>query len=102
MANMQDRLSRISKRAEKKRDLVMSVMERAGLKKLSAADFTASLRPSRPPLLVTDEEAIPARFWKPQPEKLDRQGLIAALSSGRQVPGAVLGNTPMTIAVRVR
>ncbi len=34
MANMQDRLLRISKRADKKRELVTSVMEQADLKKL--------------------------------------------------------------------
>ncbi len=100
--DMQDRLSRISKRSDKKRALVTSVMERAGLKKLAEPDFTVSLRPSRPPLLVDDETAIPAAFWNPQPPKLDRQALIGALSAGQGVPGAVLGNAPMTIAIRTK
>ena len=102
MAEMQSRLSRIDARAEKKRELVASVMERAALKKLSEPDFTVSLRPSRPPLLVTDEDVIPEDFWKPQPSRLDRQALIAALNSGQQIPGAMFGNTPMTIAVRTK
>ena len=80
--DMQDRLSRISKRAEKKRELVTSVMEQADLKKLAEADFTVSLRSSSAPLVVTEEESIPEPFWKPQSPKLDRQGLIAALKSG--------------------
>ena len=102
MADMQDRLSRISKRAEKKRELVASVMEQADLKKLAEADFTVSLRSSSAPLVVTEEESIPEPFWKPQAPKLDRQGLIAALKSGGQVPGAVLGNPRMTIAIRTK
>ena len=53
--DMQDRLSRISKRADKKRELVTSVMEQADLKKLAEADFTVSLRSSSAPLVVTEE-----------------------------------------------
>ncbi len=102
MADMQDRLSRISKRAEKKREIVTSVMEQADLKKLAEADFTVSLRASSAPLVVTEEESIPEPYWKPQAPKLDRQGLIAALKSGEHVPGAVLGNPRMAIAIRTK
>ncbi len=102
IGHMRDRLSRLEERARKKRELVTSVMERAGYRKLTEPDFTVSLRPSRAPLVVTDEAAVPAEFWKPQPAKLDRQGLIATLSSGREVPGALLGNPPMTISVRTK
>jgi hypothetical protein len=75
-------------------------MERADLRKLTEPDFTVSLRPTPPPLVVTEETAIPATYWKPQPPKLDRKSLISALNSGIQVSGAILGNGGMTIAVR--
>ncbi len=102
VADMQDRLSRISKRGEKKRELVTSVMEQADLKKLAEADFTVSLRSTSAPLVVTEEGSIPEPFWKPQAPKLDRQGLITALKSGEQVSGVVLGNPRMTIAIRTK
>ncbi len=102
VADMQDRLSRISKRADKKRELVTSVMEQADLKKLAEVEFTVSLRSSSAPLVVTEEGSIPEPFWKPQAPKLDRQGLIAAIKSGGQVPGVVLGNPRMTIAIRTK
>ncbi len=102
IGDMQTRLARIEDRARKKRDLVCSVMERADVRKLTEPDLTVSLRPSRAPLVLTDEEAIPAGYWKAQAPKLDRQGLIAALSAGRDVPGAILGNPPMTISVRTK
>ena len=92
MADMQERLSRLEERARKKRELVTSVMAQADLKRLLEPDFTVSLRPSRPPLMIIDEGAIPGDFWRPQAAKLDRQGLISALSGGRDIPGAVLGN----------
>ena len=102
VADMQDRLSRISKRADKKREIVTSVMEQADLKKLAEADFTVSLRASSAPLVVTEEGTIPEPYWRPQAPKLDRQGLIAALKSGEEIPGAVLGNPRMAIAIRTK
>jgi hypothetical protein len=102
MADMQERYSRFEERARKKRELVCTVMEEAELKKLTEPDFTVSLRPSRAPLMIIDEAAIPGDYWKPQPAKLDRMGLISALSNGRDIAGAVLGNPPMTIAVRTK
>jgi hypothetical protein len=102
IGEMQARLSRIEERARKKRDLVCAVMERADVRKLMEPDLTVSLRPSRAPLVVTDEEVIPEGYWKAQAPKLDRQGLFAALSAGRDVPGALLGNAPMTISVRTK
>ncbi len=102
MSDMQERCGRFEERARKKRELVCTVMEEAELQKLMEPDFTVSLRPARAPLMIIDEEAIPGDYWKPQPAKLDRMGLISALSNGRDIAGAVLGNPPMTIAVRTK
>ncbi len=102
MSDMQERCARFDERARKKRELVCTVMEEADLKKLVEPDFTVSLRPSRAPLTIIDEAAIPGDYWKPQPAKLDRMGLISALSNGRDIAGAVLGNPPMTISVRTK
>ncbi len=102
MSDMQERCARLEERARKKRELVCTVMEEADLKKLVEPDFTVSLRPSRAPLMIIDEAAIPGDYWRPQPAQLDRMGLISALSNGRDIPGAVLGNPPMTIAVRTK
>ncbi len=100
--DMQERLARFEQRAEKKKEITTSVLERAGIKKLTEPDFTLSLRPTPSPLVVTDEKEIPSQFWKPQPAKLDRQGLIDALKTNREVPGALLGNARMTISVRTK
>ena len=102
VSDMQERLGRIEGRAEKKRALIASVMERADMRKLSEPDFTVSLRPTPCPLVITAEADIPEAYWKPQPPKLDRKALLAALNSGECVPGASLGNGGITIAVRTR
>jgi hypothetical protein len=102
LVQMQERLSRIEGRADKKRTLVASVMERADLRKITDPEFTASLRPTPPPLVITAESDIPSTYWKPQAPKLDRGSLLAALKAGQSVPGATLGNGGVTIAVRTR
>jgi Siphovirus Gp157 len=100
--DMQERFTRLETRADKKRALVASVMERADIKKLTEPDFTASLRQVSPGLVVIDEREIPELFWRPQPPKLDRKSLLAALNAGQAVPGATLGNGSTTITVRTR
>jgi hypothetical protein len=102
IGDMQERLSRIELRADKKRELVTGVMERADIKKLAEPDFTASLRTVPPSVVVVDEGQIPIDYWKPQSPKLDRQGISAALKSGAAVPGATLSNPQMILSVRTK
>jgi hypothetical protein len=98
IGDMQERLSRIEIRVEKKRETITGVMEKADLKKLEQPDFTASLRAVAPGLVVCDEGLIPAEYWKPQPAELDKRGLLAALNGGASVPGAGLGNGGTTLS----
>ncbi len=102
IAEMEARVGRFERRAEKKRQLATSIMEQADIRKISEPDFTASLRRGLPPLLIVDEVRIPVEFWKPQPAKLDRQRLLAMLKAGEDVPGAVLGQAGCSLVVRTR
>jgi hypothetical protein len=102
ISDMQARLARFEERADKKKEVITHVMDRAALKKITEADFTLSLRPTGPPLVIVDEKQIPDDFWRPQPAKLDRTGLTAALKTGKDVPGAMLGNGGVTISVRTK
>ena len=102
LSDMQERMTRLQRRADRKRELVTSTMIEADLKKLTESDFTVSLRSSPPPLQVIEESSIPKKFWRPQPPKLDRKKLIDWLKGGNEIPGAVLGNDGFTIAVRTK
>ena len=97
---MNDRLGRLRDRANKKKDIVADAMDRAGIKKIEAPEFTISCRRTTPPLLVDDESAVPEKYWNPQPAKLDRMALIGALKAGESISGAILGNGGITISVR--
>ncbi|MDA0740110.1 MAG: siphovirus Gp157 family protein [Nitrospirae bacterium] len=85
-----------------KRELVTTVMDRAGIKKIAESDFTASLRQTPRPLVISDDREIPETYWKMQDPKLDRNKLIADLKSDATIPGACLGNGGVTVSVRVQ
>jgi hypothetical protein len=102
IGDMQARLSRTEARVEKKRATITAVMEKADIKKLEQPDFTASLRAVPPGLMVADETLIPADYWKPQPAKLDKRGLLVALNAGTSIAGVGLGNGGTTLSVRTK
>jgi len=97
---MQDRLSRLAERAAKRRQIVRDVMAETDIKKLTAPDFTASLRAGTISLAVTDETRIPAHFWEPQAPRLMRQELLAELKRGGAVAGVSLSNPEPVLSVR--
>jgi hypothetical protein len=102
IGDMQERLSRLRTRQEKKRTLVRWAMEKAGLERHHAADFSLFLRSSPPHLEIDDEEMIPGEFFLPQPARLDRAGLTAALKRGDPVTGAHLAPSERSLSVRVK
>ena len=78
-------------------------MSEAEIPKLTVADFTASLRHGAPTLEVVEPRTkIPAAYWKPQPPKLDRQGLLAALKAGTAIEGAALAPPHLQLSVRTK
>ena len=99
---MQERHARFEDRVTKKRELVTTVMDRAGITKIAESDFTASLRQTPRPLVISDDREIPETYWKTQDPKLDRNKLIADLKSDETIPGACLGNGGVTVSVRVQ
>jgi hypothetical protein len=102
LAEMKARAQRLGDRAEKKRALALRAMTDAEIQSLLVPDFTASLRRAAPALEVVAEETIPDAYWKPQPAKLDRQTLLAALKSGIQIDGATLAPPQLQLSVRTK
>ena len=97
---MQARLGRIEERAAKRRQLARDAMLETDLKKLTAPDFTASLRAGMPSLAVLNDKQIPETYWEPQPARLKRQELLAELKRGSAIPGVGLSNAEPVLSVR--
>jgi hypothetical protein len=102
IAEMQERLERLQERAAKRRQVVKDTMVELDLKKLTAPDFTASIRPGMPALLVIDEAAVPSIYWEPREPRLDRQGLLAELKQGAEITGVTLSNPEPVLSVRTK
>ena len=102
LSDMKARLERLKTRATRKRQLALEAMSEADIRKLEEADFTASLRQGAPALEVVAEDKIPVAYWKPQPAKLDRQGLLAALKNGVDIDGVALAAPALQLSVRTK
>ena len=102
VAEMEDRLARLQDRAAKRRQIAKDVMVELDLKKLTAPDFTASIRPGMPALMVIDEAAVPSIYWEPREPRLNRQGLVTDLKQGAEITGVSLSNPEPVLSVRTK
>jgi hypothetical protein len=102
IGEMQGRLERLEDRSSKRRQIARDVMTEIELKKIVAPDFTVSVRPGSPALVVVDEKVIPASFFEPREPRLNRQALLAELKGGAAIAGAELSNPTPVLSVRIR
>jgi len=102
IAEMQERLGRLQHCAEKRRQIAKDVMIELEIKKITAPDFTVSIRPGMASLLVLDEAAVPSIYWQPVAPKLNRQGLLNELKEGAEIKGVALSNPEPVLSVRTR
>ena len=102
IAEMLARRDRLQDRAAKRWQIAKEVMVELDLKKLAAPDFTASIRPGMPALMVIDEAAVPSIYWEPREPRLDRQGLANDLKQGAEITGVALSNPEPVLSVRTK
>lgn len=99
---MKERQVRLETRADDKRSFALKVMQEAGLPRVEAPDFTASLSATQPSVKIIDEKLIPEKFLEPQPPKLKKAEIKEALKNGQEVLGAILSNGGQTLKVSTR
>lgn len=102
IAEMQDRLERLQDCAAKRRKIAKEVMVELDIKKITAPDFTISVRPGMPSLLVLNEDVVPNIYWQPVEPRLKRQELLSELKNGSEIEGVALSNPEPVLNVRVR
>lgn len=103
IAELEDRKTRIDKSIERKRDIAVAAMERFGIRKISAPEFSASLTPSPVKVIITEPELLPEGYWRhkpaPPPEP-DKNLIKAILQESGVIPGATLSNPGYHITIR--
>jgi Siphovirus Gp157 len=102
IGEMQARRDPLQDSATKRRQIAKDVMVELDLKKLSAPDFTASIRPGTPALMVINEAAVPSIYWEPREPHLDRQELANDLKQGAEIAGVALSNPEPVLSVRTK
>jgi hypothetical protein len=102
IAEMQERLDRLQDRASKRRQIAKDVMVELDLKKITAPDFSISIRPGLSSLMVIDEAIVPSIYWQPSAPRLKRQELLTELKDGAEIEGVALSNPEPVLSVRVR
>lgn len=100
LGRIKQRRDRLDRQRQLLREAIAMAMETANVRKIEHALGTVSLRSVAPSVLTPVEADIPSEFWKPQPPKLDRRALLAALKDGRTIPGATLSNGGQTIQIK--
>jgi hypothetical protein len=98
---MNARADRFARRAERGRALLEQALTIADLKKVERPAATLSMAARAPRLIVSDESAIPSRFWEAPPPQLNKRGVTEALKAGEPVPGVSLSNAAPTLTVRI-
>jgi hypothetical protein len=102
ISDMQGRLDRLEDRASKRRQIAKDVMVELDLKKLTAPDFTATIREGTPSLMVINKDAVPSIYWQPSEPRLKRQELAYELKQGAEIAGVALSNPEPVLSVRTR
>jgi len=98
---LQAREARFAKQAEAYRAAVYAIFDALGMTKWRHAEFSASLSPGRPGVVITDEAALPDAFFAVK--KTPNKSLIkAVLEEGEIVPGAEPSNGLPTLTVRTK
>ncbi len=99
---LQERLSRIDHRIDRRKEALQKAMELAELPKIEFPEGSISLRRVPEGLLVEDASKIPAQYWRQLEPVLDRTELKAHLKLGKSIEGARLDNGSTTISIRRR
>ncbi len=82
------------RKAERLTDMLMHAMTVTNRKSVQTSRFKLSIKRNggKVPVIITDEAALPIDYRVPKiTEVIDKDGIREALESGKEVPGATLG-----------
>lgn len=96
------RRSRLNRRVEFVRDLMLKILQASDLRKIELAEATLSQRKGQPQIIgEPNAEQLPDDLCKISREP-DRKKIRDALLSDREVPGCTLSNGPPSLAINAR
>lgn len=94
------RSSKFKARADRIRGLIEQAMVIADIPSIRRPCATFTVKATKPAPVVSDEAAIPAKFWKPQPPTLNKTAINDAVKNGETVPGVSMTNGGTSLQIR--
>lgn len=94
------RRDKFKARQDRLRGMIEQAMLIADMPSIRMPVATLTVRDVKPAPLVSDEAAIPSRFWKPQAPKLDKTAINQAVKDGETVPGVTMTNGGTSLQIR--
>ena len=101
---LKKRDTRFEIQEESLKTLLLEALNVAEKKRHECAYGTLSRAAVPPKVIVTDESAVPQRFWKQPEPQLDKRALLAALkelAADGTIPGATLSNGGVTLKIHL-
>lgn len=99
IAELKARQDRIDMSVQARRELIMRLMDDAGLPKAVLPTATISVRPAAPKALCIDENETPPEYWRTKVEP-DKSAIAKALKNGTPVAGWSLSNGGQSLQIR--
>lgn len=96
---MQKRKSRSLKTANTLRVIILSAMDKAGIKTIKGDTATLTIKAKKRGLIIEDESAIPSDYFKMKPT-LEKAKILKDLNDGVEVKGALLDNGGISLQIR--
>ena len=97
--NLSARAARFTRRKDSARGTLLAMMDALGLRNIKDPEFSVTLRPGTPGVVITDETALPDAFVRVTRQP-DKAAIKDALNAGTDVPGAALANGMPSITLR--
>lgn len=97
---LRGRRDRLENQAELLRAAITSAMQTAEIDKIELPSHTLTIKATPPKAVITDEAALPSKFFVTQEPKLSLKAVGDALKAGETIPGATLSNGGSTLQIR--
>lgn len=94
------RRDKFKARADRVRGLIEQAMVIADIPSIRRPMATLTVKATKPAPIISDEAAIPAKFWKPQPPKLDKTAINQAVKDGEAISGVTMTNGGTSLQIR--
>ena len=98
LRDLKFRLERYEQRERAWRKLAKQLMDVANLRKVTLTEATLSIRHGQPSVQIVDQSFLPDALWRIRKEP-NLSMIKDMLKSGKNVPGAVLNNSPDTLTI---